>query len=382
MVRQGNEFVSRRFGFLPSISVGANIFQPGVTMPLYTPASNLDTAQKNIGNPPSVARSEYSSTVNGGVTQLNTATTIINTNFTNTIVDIRADITFTNCRFTVTNYTAADSIGALIRILNGSGVTDVVFNNCEFHVRAQRILNCVSGRNATFNQCVFTGGVDGLSLSNAGSGTQSYGFVINDSWIGDHGWWYATSNGIVHPSDTQTHNDGVQVSVDLGVEVTNTFFGTWPSEYIGTGTPGSGSETNAFSAGYITNQSTMDTWRATYLNRMTRADQSYGGTQRRSSTGGSWAGIMINRPNVTIEKCWFSGGTVHINAVDPNLAGQNVGSFTRNRHWNDMTAGHSLTDTTKGTAIYKRADSTITIPTTGTDKNVWFDTSTVSPTNQ
>ena len=384
MVRQGNDFISFRYGFVPPISINPDndTFQPGVTMPRYTPTLAITNANKNIGNLPQVSRTEYSSTVSGGVTQLSTATTINNTNFTNTVVDIRADIIFNNCHFILTNYTAADSINALIRILNGGGTTNVIFNDCEFHIRSQRTMNCVSGRNATFNRCVFTGGVDGLSLSSSGSGTQSYGFVVNDSWIGDHAWWYAPSVGVVHTSDTQTHNDGIQVSVNLGVEVKNTFFATWPSEFVGTGTPNSGSETNSFSATYISDQSTMESWRTTYLNRYTRADQSFETTSRRTSTGGSWAGIMINRPNVVIDSCWFSGSTVHINATDSNLAGQNVGTIIRNRHWNDMSAGHDLTTTDKGTAIYTLASSTYTLPTSGNDKNIWFDNATVIPVNQ
>ncbi|MFZ1302129.1 MAG: hypothetical protein WAQ27_06185 [Candidatus Microsaccharimonas sp.] len=377
MVRQADEFISYQYDFLPPVSV---VFNSGSTMPIYEPNTNIDAASKNIGNLPGVTRTEYGSTVNGGVTQLNSAVTISNTNFTNTVVDIRANIVFNNCRFTLTSYTPADAVNALIRALNGGSVNNIVFNDCEFHMRAQRSMNIFSGRNTTFNRCVLTGGTDGLSLSNGGSAQQSYGFIVNDCWIGDHGWWRWTTTGVVHPSDTQTHNDGIQVSVaTLGVEVNNTFFGTWPSEFVGTGTPGSGSETNPYAGTYITNQATMESWRATYLNVYTRADQSFGGIQRRSSSGGSWACIMVNRAGITIDNCWFSGGAVQINAVDPNLAGQTVGSITNSHHWNDMSAGHSLTSTAKGTAIYRRTDYTMTVPTSGTDKNTWFDGATVMP---
>ncbi len=379
MIRQNDEFVSFQYGYTAPVSLG---FTNGVTMPLYVPDANIDAASKNVGNLPGVTRSEYGSTVSGGVTQLASVSTISNTNFTNTVVDIRANTTFNNCRFTLTNYTAADSIGSLIRMLNGGTLDNVTFNDCEFHIRAQRGLNIASGRNATFNRCAMTGGVDGLSLSTSGSALQSYGFVVNDCWIGDHAWWRWSTTGQVHPSDTQTHNDGIQVSADIGVTVTNTFFGTWPSEFVGTGTPNSGTETNPWAGPYITDQATMESWRTTYLNKYTRADQSFGGMQRRSSTGGSWASIMVNRPNLTANKCWFSGGTVHVNAVDTNLTGQTIGTITNSTHWNDMSAGHSLTDTAKGTAIYIRNDYTVTIPTSGGTQNKWFDSSTVNPTVQ
>lgn len=378
MILEDDQFVAYRYGYADPVSLGPD-FISGETMPVYVPNLDLNAAVKNIGNLEGVARAEYSSTVTGGVTQLSSAGTLSNFNFTNTVIDIRANITFNNCRFTLTSYTPADSIGAMIRILNGTSVSNVVFNDCEFHVRCQRGMNNIAGRNATFNRCVITGGVDGLSLSPNGGATQSYGFTVNDSWIGDHAWWYWTSPGAVHPSDTHTHNDGIQVSSTLGAELSNTFFGSWPSEFIGTGTPGSGSETNPWAGTYITDQATMEDWRTTFMTRETRADQSFEGVSRKSTNGGSWSGIMLNQPGAIIDHCWFSGGTVQINASDDVLAGQNAGSFTRNTHWNDMTAGHSLTTTAKGAAIYKHSTATITIPTTGSNRNLWFDGTTVTP---
>lgn len=379
MILKDGHFVAYRYGYTDPVTPGPS-FVSGETMPIYVPTLDIDAAEKNIGNLSGIARTEYSSTVNGGVTQLLTAGTFSNLNFTNTVVDIRANMTFNNCRFTLTSYDPADSIGAMIRMLNGPSLNNVIFNDCEFHVRCQRGMNVISGRNGTFNRCIIAGGVDGISVSPSGGAAQSYGFNINDCWIGDHPWWYWTSTGVVHPSDNHTHNDGIQVSSSLGVSVSNTFFGTWPSEFTGTGTPGSGSETNPWAGPYITDQATMEGWRETFLVRETRADQSYAGVSKWSTNGGSWAGIMLNQPNITVDHCWFSGGTVQINSSDNALAGQNVGSFTRNRHWNDMTAGHSLTTTAKGTAIYIHSTAIITIPTTGNNRNLWFDGTTITPT--
>lgn len=376
MIRQGDEFVSYQYGYASPVSFG---FTPGVTMPHYIPSLDIDAAVKNIGNLPGVNRSEFVGTVGGGVSQLDLSKTYTNTNFTNTVVDIRANMTFNNCRFTLTSYTPVDSILALIRCLNGNSVTNVVFNDCEFHIRSQRSMNVLSGRNVTLNRCVLTGGSDGLSQSAAGSATQSYGFAVNDCWIGDHSWWYWTSTGVVHPSDTQTHNDGIQTSAELGVTAYNTFFGTWPSEFVGTGTPGSGSESNTWAGPYVTGQSTMEGWRAAYLNKYTRADQSFGGVPRRSSTGGSWSGIMVNRRPINIDRCWFSGGTVQVNASDATLSGKDIGSVTNCHHWNDMTGGHSLASTAKGVAIYVRNDASLTAPTSGATQNKWYDGTTVVP---
>jgi hypothetical protein len=358
-------------------------FVPGVTMPFYVPMLDF-SGPKNVGNLPGVTLTPYLGTTAGGgaLTQL-PAGTYNNVDFGDRRLDPRGVVTLNNCRVTLTTSDfGATSITAVIQRLNGSDPGLFTMNDCEIHCRAQRIMNGFLGRNAVFNRTVVTGCVDGLDTSTAGSAPQTAGTVANDCWIGDHSWWYYTATGVVHPSDTQSHNDGAQVADTLGVTYNNVFFATWPSEFVGTGTPNSGSDAgNTFAASYIATQSVMAGWRASFLNRLTRADQSFAGVARKTSTGGSWAGVMCNRSNITIDHCWFSGGTVQVNAVDPNLLTPNTSvSVKRSTFWNDMSAGHTIpTSTAKGTAIYTLAGRTYDIPTTGADRNLWFDGETVIP---
>jgi hypothetical protein len=356
-------------------------FVPGVTMPRYQITPNF-TGSKNVGNLPGVTLTLYNGTQGSGTLVLSTAgATYTNIDFGNRILDIRANCTFNNCRSVLTDV-AGTTIPEQIRILNGTA-TLVTFNDCEFHNRAQYIMNGVMGRNFVFNRCVFTGQVDCVNNSSSGTAPQTSGGVVNDSWLGDQAWWRWSSTGVVHPSDTQTHNDGSQSSIP-NMKWTNCFFGCWPSEYVGTGTPNSGSETNPHTATYITTQATMDSWRSTYLNQWTRPDQSFDGIARRTSTGGSWAPIMGTLSgggalNHEVMHCYFSGGTVQINYSNANLSG-NAGFIKQSTFWNDMSAGHSLpTSTVKGTAVYVKSGLTLDMPTTGSDVNRWFDDTVVSP---
>lgn len=357
---------------------------PSGSMPIYIPNVNIDSAVKNVGNLSGVLRTPYGATVTGGQTNLNSAITIENTDFINTFVDVRAGVTFKNCRFHVDNFTGA--LPSMVRSILGNGVVanSIVFEDCEFHNRAQRLTNTFQGRNAIFRRCVFTGGVDGIAVvRQSGSIETNYqptGTVtVEDCWIGDHGWWYHPTPGVIHSNDNQPHIDGIQIqTAGPTVNVSNTFFGTWPSEFVGTGTPGSGSETNPYSSTYTdVSQATMNSWRETYLNMNSRADQSFNGVSRKSSSGGgSWACVMINHPGIELNGCWFSGGGVHINAADSSLDGQNAGSVIDCISWNDMSLGRPQSSTTKGPVVYRR--SATTVATTGS--KFWDDASIVVAT--
>jgi hypothetical protein len=287
-----------------------------------------------------------------------------------------------NCRAVLDNYTAADTIGSIVRVLNGSTTSAVTINDCEFHNRTQRMMAAgFLGRNTTINRSVFTGCIDGVNLSTSGSAPQTSGVVLNDSWVGDLAWWYYPVSGTVHSGDVATHNDCIQVTATLGVSGSNNVLVASASDYVGTGTPGCGSDAgNPFSATYITTQSQMEGWRSSFLNLRTQADQSYRGMQLKLSSVGSWACLMVNRSNASMTDTTFAGGTVQVNALDANLAGTSGLTLRRNKHWNDMSGGHSLTGTAKGTALYVRSDFTTDIPTSGADRNLWFDGTNVTVT--
>jgi hypothetical protein len=392
-----------------SVQVGSpyGLFIPGVTWPAYTPTVDFSGA-KNVGNLPGVTRTNASVTTNG-VTNV-AAGTYNNLNYNDTVVNTTSGpVTFNNCRFYMSptsDYIASDSIRGLARNVNGTcGL--VTFNDCELHCRSQRVMNCFQGRNAVFNRCVLTGGVDGPSvswtntgLSNgtpSGSAPLNFGIHMSDTWVGEQAWWRSPSmpwEG--HGSDKQTHNDGSQVGGDGGNEWHNCTIVVYASPYVGTGTPNAGSNTgNSYvpSSGtnYIRTQALQDADRATYLNYMTTASQAYLGISRpMSETGGalapdatSWACIMGNRNNGIVDKVQFSGGSVSINLSDASSNFTGAGwSVKRCLFYNDMTLGHGADPTVKGVAIRVKtsAYANMDIPTTGADRNLWFDGTTVTPT--
>jgi hypothetical protein len=364
-----------------SLLVGRTGFIPGLTQPYYQITQNLNGA-KNIGNLPGVSRSEYGSTVTDGVTQLS-GTLYENLDFTDTVLDLRNSMTLNNCRlFLSDGYIAADTIRAGIRILNGTAGA-VVMNDCEIHIRIQRTMTALTGRNLIMNRCVITGGVDGPSVADTGAAPLNSGIEMNDCWVGGLQWWRTGATPWEgHPSDTQTHNDSSQVATTLGCRWFNTVLNATASPYAGTGTPGSSflDGGNPYNANY-TNvaQATLESWRATYLDYSSTPAQSYLEQTYRMSSAGSWACIMGNRNGGEVEQCYFSGGTVCINLMDTNVTGD--WSIKRSVFWNDMINGHSGNPATKGHAVLARAglSGILDMPTTGADRNLWFDGGTVSP---
>lgn len=353
-------------------------FVSGVTEPYYVPTSDFSGA-KNVGNT-ATARTAFGSTVTNGVTQL-TGLLYENLNFINTVVEPRGNgvTVFRNCRFFMDGgYTAADSLRAMVRILNGAGTTEVQFEDCEFHNRAQRVMNGIQGRNGTVRRSVFTGTVDGVSCSTSGSVPQNKGIDVYDSWIGELAWWMTAATPWEGHGTDATHNDARQVATTLGSIDDNVVFGATISELVGTGTPGSGSETNPYSANYIDAQATQNARRAANT-VMTTAAQSFKGVSRRIATNGSMASGMFNRGNISQRHCYYYGGTVGLNIVDAALPSTPVISVKQGTFHNDMLNGHGGNPATKGHAILLRSGLTVDIPTSGADRNLWSDGSTVTP---
>jgi hypothetical protein len=380
-----------------------SLFVPGVTWPEYTPTADF-TGGKNVGNFPEAvqARTAYPSTVTNGVTNIG-AGTYNNYNFYDTVVNITSGpVVFNNCRFYMSptsDYIAVDSIRGLVRNLNGT-CSSLTFNDCELHCRTQRVMNCFMGRNATFNRCVLSGGVDGPNDSASGTAPQVYGIIRNDCWIGEQAWWRATTlpwEG--HGSDKQTHNDSSQVATTLGNEWHNCTMVTYASPFVGLGTPNAGSDTgNSYvpSSGtnYIRTQALQNADRATYLNYTSHTSQAYLGVARKLSKtsasppdASSWANIMANRNGGIVDKVQFSGGTASINIMDPLVTGS--WSIKKCLFWNDMVNGPGgrWDGTTgdpsiKGYAIQVRSglNGVLDIPTTGDDRNLWSDGTTVTVT--
>lgn len=358
-------------------------FTPGVSEPFYEITEDF-TGAKNVGVKPGSVLTTYTGTITNGVAQLQDGAIYENILFP-CVVDLRNGETLRNCRIVVPEtYIASDSIAGCVRCLNGSGNTGASLENVEIHNRAQRPLNGIVGRNMELSQVVITGCIDGFVDSTGGSAPQNYGFHIVDSIVADSAWWYTpTANGIIHPSDTQSHGDGVQKSSTLESSIVNTVLLGYLSDLIGTGTPGSGSDagnTYVPASGYnfIATQSQMETWKNTYGNYLTDPAQSkYGVAHRLPSSGGSLAALMVNRENLSVDHCYFAGGLITINCLDSNLGTAPNVSIANSTFWNDMKNGHTGgVSSVKGHAIAVSPGRTLAAFT----NNKWSDGTSVSIT--
>lgn len=356
-------------------------FVPGVTEPFYFVQADFG-GQKNVGNRAGVSLTTYTGPIVGGIAQLSDGGTYENILFP-CVVDLRNGEQLINCRVVVpASYTAADSIGACIRCLNGSTNTGAMLRNVEIHNRAQRPMNGVSGRNMYVYETVLTGCVDGFSDSTSGSAPQNWGYRGYDCVITEGAWWYsATVNGIVHPSDTQSHNDCIQKGTTLLSEWHNTVTNQYISEVIGTGTPGSGSDagnTYVPASGYnfIATQAQMEAWRESLTAVTQPAGAKYGAPHRlpTSTSSGSSACVMVNRDGLILDHCYLAGAFASINLMDTNLPTAMNVTIRDCTFWNDMRNPQSR-GSAKGVAIQAASGKTITA--TG---NVWSDGTPVAIT--
>lgn len=320
-------------------------FMPGVSMPSYVETVDFSGA-RNVGTNPTVALVPYAGTVTNGIAQITDGALYENVLFSS-VVEVRSAATFRNCRFVLPKtYTQLMNVQAIVQILNGTGAQNILFEDCEIHNRAQRPVNGIMGRNFTMRRSVVTGCVDAWAESSSGSAPNTgFGFVVEDCIAPSVAWWFSpTSNSEIHNQDTGSHSDVMQKNTTLSVSISNTVFGAYVSELIGTGTPGSGSDAgNTYSpqSGYdfTQSQAQMEAWRTANANTWTTPAQSMFGTSRRLATAGSLAGVMLNLGNISLNRCYFGGGSVGLNAVDPDVDWSTV-SITNCVFWNDMMNGH------------------------------------------
>lgn len=353
-------------------------FIDGVTMPYYVETLDF-TGSRNVGIPAGQTLVPYSGNGAGNnVIQLTAGGLVENVLFRG-VVEVRAPTTFVNCRFMIDSaFTRTDlSTKSVVQVLNGANARDVHLQNCEIHVRAQRPFNGIQGRNFTMDKCVITGANDAFSESANGSAPNTgFGFEATNCCVPSLGWWYSSPANLDIHSDTGAHVDAMQKETLLTVKLTNCTLAAVASEIVGTGTPGSGRDAgNTYVPGsgadYTANQAQMEAWREQF-SFWTTPSQSMHGVSRRLMTAGSMACIMGNDGNLTLDHCWFSGGTVQINAEGATGSIATSIHIKNSVHWNDMLNGpgsRATTPTVKGHAVIFHTGETFGTFT----NNKWFD---------
>lgn len=344
-----------------------------------------------------VARTYYPDATNTGHLGLSTLTNIVTTNQTystaqtvqNTWFDgarvslTGPNITFRNCYFTGDN-----SVNALVTCSNAN-VVNARFYDCTFLPKFVRYeTNGIAGHDFKLYRCDISHVVDCISPSNStafanlGSGFP-IGVEVWQSYLHDHAWWTAASGGVVHPSDTETHNDLIQIVGGAGlVVVGNTLIARFAKQYA---------------HWQVTNPS-VEPYSTVALHSLPDGGP-FQVIPSRGSTGGvalsagneangryNWddssALLMTDAQgvvsNVTFEDNLVAGGNFAINGGANAYAGggENLGSWKRNAFIDDQgNYGSGLASETGHTLDFGGTwAGRVTAPTTGVDKNFYLAT--------
>jgi hypothetical protein len=344
-----------------------------------------------------VARTYYPDATNTGHLGLSTLTNTITTNqsystgvsIQNTFYDgARVSITGANATFRNCLFTGDNSVNALVTASNVNAF-NAQFIDCTFLPKFPRYGTfAFNGHDGKFYRCDMSHCDDALHLSNSTAFTNlGAGFPIGvevwQSYLHDHAWWTAATGGVVHPTDTETHNDLIQIDGGSGlVVVGSTLLARFAKQY------GHWQVTNPNAEPYTT---------------VTLGSLPDGGPfqpiPNRGSTGGSalsagnegngrynWddtsALLMTDAQgvvsNVTFEDNLVGGGNFAINGGGNAYAGggENLGSWKRNAFIDDQgNYGSGLASETGHTLDFGGTwAGRVTAPTTGADKNFYLAT--------
>lgn len=306
---------------------------------------------------------------------------IQNTHFDGARVSLsNANITFVNCLFRGDN-----SVNALVTCTNAN-VSNAQFIDCTFLPKFPRYeTNGIGGHDFTLLRCDMSHTTDLISPNNSTAFTnQGAGFpigvVVDQCYLHDLAWWTAATGGVVHPSDTETHNDIIQIVGGSGLTVRgNNMDARFARQY---------------GHWMVSNPTGPEPYTTVTLGSLSDGGP-FQGIPQRGITGGSltsgndgngrynWddlAGLMLNSQQGTTSGIIFEdnfcrGGNYFINGGgNPNPGGGVVlGSFKRNTFYNDQGDYGSTLGGTNGHTIDCGGtwSGFVTAPTTGADGNYY-----------
>lgn len=323
----------------------------GEPAPITSSDFVLGTTMPSLSNTgPRYPLNTYTGANAGGNLTVNTAgTTYERIDFGTTWITVAAaNVTFRDCKFLNTRNvtTARGMIDA-----QGSAVSNLKIEFCEFRNvpsggNVTALLNAITGHDFMMTRCNMRGFTDGIGIyptsANSGGPTNAR---VEGSYINELGWWYNSTSGIVHPSDTKTHNDAIQIQGGTGTQIVGNYIGGYYSTTIGTDVPATGK----------------------------RYEIVFGNGAYPAGNGGSLAAMMFSESSrgpirsSIITDNWIGGGAFSINAGDDALTSP-FGTVHRNRFFRDQRhAGMAIVIDTGVTADTGEGTS---------NRNIWFDNST------
>lgn len=208
---------------------------------------------------------------------------------------------FKNCRF-YGNGALTSNTGTVD--CTDSHVSDAQFEDCDFIPSTPTLWqDGIIGHHYSVFRCKFSHTVDGCGVYNTSDPTGALGVKIQQCYMDNFGWWNPDPN---HADGS--HTDGIQIQSGSGMQVLGNYIHAYFDTTIGN-----------------------SPWSRV-------GDTSYRSLSCTMVTPG--VGAVTN---MTVDHNWFYGAEIQCNWSSAANAGNNLGTYTNNRHGRDSYyAGYTL----------------------------------------
>jgi hypothetical protein len=337
--------------------------------------SPRDSLLSGLDQPTALNTGAYVGTQDGTLTGnqiITTPGTILENKIINGSVSIRAaDVTVRNCYIRG----AATVTSGLVDCGNAA-CSNALIIDCTIAPGSNQFCDGIRGHDFTAKRNNIYWVVDGMDPYNQ-TVAQPYqtNVVIEQNYIHDLSWWTAASGGVVHPIDTETHNDCIQHQGGGGTIIKgNTLDARYGRQYA---------------HWFCTGDPQVEPYTSVALNSLGDGgphqplpDRGSGSEATGQYNYDDVAGLMIGDEvgysfNLSVTDNWFIGGNFAVNGGGNANPGGGVflGEFKRNRFTRDQGNQGGGGDTTQ-TINFQGAgwtSSDADVPLTGADKNYYGD---------
>lgn len=295
--------------------------------------------------------------------------------------------TFEDCIFRGDN-----SANALVTMTN-INVRNAKFIDCKWLPRFPQLNNSINGHDFTLFRCDLGFGTDIVQIQNGAQFTATgpgwdTGVLIQQSYLHDMARWTASTGGIVHPSDVNTHNDLVQQFGGINTRIIGSTLDARPAMQYAHFVLWRSSDSHIYTAAEVA--ALPDNGPFIQVPNGTLADGGpfqpvyvNNGTNSRllgMLDSPDWSGLMINNTQgysaqFTFDDNLCMGGEFFTNGggnANPG-GGINLGNFRRNAFTRDQGNQGSGTGNGHTLDFGGTWSGFVTAPTTGTDMNYYLD---------
>jgi hypothetical protein len=173
----------------------------------------------NTGVLPGVART----TTTGDITITVNGTVLQNQTINGKVIVKAANVTIRNCLIQGPNSAVPSSGGSqqFLVSFNDPACVNAQMIDCTLAPQHPfAAFSATNGHDYLAKRCHVYHCVDGFGIYNT-TASQPYAcnVVLQQNYVHDLAWWTAATTGVVHPSDTHTHNDCVQIQGGTGLQL-------------------------------------------------------------------------------------------------------------------------------------------------------------------